>query len=68
MPFISVRILEKRLNPESEQKLIASLTDAVVETFGAEVREHVWITLEPTPEHRWGIAGKPVGQPPNDPA
>ncbi|MFI1917103.1 4-oxalocrotonate tautomerase family protein [Nocardia sp. NPDC020380] len=60
MPFINVKILEKRIDPQHKDLLIAKLTDAVVETYGEEIRDHVWIVLEPIPAERWGIGGKPV--------
>ncbi|WP_158890637.1 tautomerase family protein [Amycolatopsis anabasis] len=63
MPFIHVHILEKRLTPESERKLISGITDAVVETFGEDIREHVWVALDSVPEHRWGLGGRQIEPP-----
>ncbi|MFI2238483.1 4-oxalocrotonate tautomerase family protein [Streptomyces chrestomyceticus] len=59
MPFIEVKIYEKRLTPETERRLIERLTDASAEVFGDEVREHTWVVLQPVPAERWGIAGRP---------
>jgi 4-oxalocrotonate tautomerase len=59
MPFIDVKIYDRRLTPESERALIERLTQATVDVLGEEVREQTWITLTGIPTQRWGIAGKP---------
>ncbi|MFF6918362.1 tautomerase family protein [Streptomyces sp. NPDC012466] len=59
MPFIDVKIYDRRLTPESERALIERLTQATVDVLGEEVREQTWITLTGIPAQRWGIAGKP---------
>ncbi|RSM76855.1 hypothetical protein DL991_22375 [Amycolatopsis sp. WAC 01375] len=65
MPYIHVQILENRLTEETEPKLIAAITDAVVETYGEDIREHVWVVLDPVPAHRWGLGGKPAAPRPS---
>ncbi|KFZ76600.1 hypothetical protein ED92_41440 [Amycolatopsis sp. MJM2582] len=65
MPYIHVQILENRITEETEPKLIAAITDAVVGTYGEEIREHVWVVLDPVPAHRWGLGGKPVAPRPS---
>lgn len=60
MPYIHVRILEKRITEETELKLIAAITEAVVQTYGEDIRESVWVVLDPVPAHHWGLGGKPV--------
>ncbi|MFF9778169.1 4-oxalocrotonate tautomerase family protein [Streptomyces sp. NPDC013978] len=59
MPFIDVKIYDRRLTPETERALIERLTQAAVDVFGEDVREQTWITLTGVPPQRWGIAGKP---------
>lgn len=61
MPFIDVSILSHRLTPETREQLIARLTDAIVEVFDEDVRDHTWVALRPVPAEEWGIAGKPAG-------
>ncbi|MFE7842649.1 4-oxalocrotonate tautomerase family protein [Streptomyces sp. NPDC057474] len=59
MPYIDVKIYERRLTRESERALIERLTQAVVEVFGEEIREQTWVSLTGVPPQRWGIAGAP---------
>lgn len=58
MPLIDVSILEERLTPETEERLIARITDAVAEVFDDSIRAHTWVVLRPVPPTRWGIAGR----------
>jgi 4-oxalocrotonate tautomerase len=58
VPLIDVSILDGRLTPETAERLIARLTDAVADVFDDSVREHTWVVLRPVPPARWGIAGK----------
>ncbi|GAA5040007.1 4-oxalocrotonate tautomerase [Thermocatellispora tengchongensis] len=58
MPFIDVRIFEERLTPESEERLIGALTDAVASVLGEPAREQTWVVLTGAPAARWGVAGK----------
>ncbi|MEU3838466.1 4-oxalocrotonate tautomerase family protein [Streptomyces sp. NPDC028635] len=59
MPFIDVKIYERRLTEESEADLIERLTQAVVDVFGEDVRDQTWIALTGVPPQRWGIGGTP---------
>jgi 4-oxalocrotonate tautomerase len=57
MPFIDVRLFEERLNPDTEQRLISELTDAVTRVFGESARAQTWVALSGTPARRWGVGG-----------
>jgi 4-oxalocrotonate tautomerase len=59
VPYIDVKLYEGRLDPESTQRLIGRLTDAVVEVYGEAVREQTWVVLQEIPPARWGIGGQP---------
>ncbi|MEU0677505.1 MULTISPECIES: tautomerase family protein [unclassified Streptomyces] len=59
MPFIDVKIYDRRLTPQTERALIERLTQATVDVFGEEIREQTWIALTGVPPQRWGIAGEP---------
>ncbi|GGT43834.1 tautomerase family protein [Streptomyces kurssanovii] len=59
MPFIEVKIYDRRLDEESERALIERLTQATVDVFGEDIRDQTWITLTPVPPHRWGLGGVP---------
>ncbi len=57
MPLVTLKIYERRLNEESEAKLIDELTQAVCNVFGDEIREHTWVLLEGMSPSRWGMGG-----------
>jgi 4-oxalocrotonate tautomerase len=67
MPFIDVRLFEERLTPDTEERLIGALTDAVTMVFGESARAQTWVALTGTPARRWGVGGS-LGQPPASPA
>ncbi|QIP88257.1 hypothetical protein GLX30_34400 [Streptomyces sp. Tu 2975] len=60
MPFIDVKIYDRRLDEESERALIERLTQATVDVFGEDIREQTWITLTPaaTPLGLGGVPGR----------
>lgn len=58
MPYIDVKLFDRRLTPETEQQLIARITDAVVSVFDESIREQTWVVLEGIDPSRWGIAGR----------
>jgi 4-oxalocrotonate tautomerase len=59
MPYIDVKLYEGRLDPDSTQKLIESLTQAVIDVYGEAIRDQTWIVLQEVPPARWGIGGRP---------
>jgi 4-oxalocrotonate tautomerase len=58
MPIVTTKLFEGRLDAENEPRLVAALTDAVVEVFGEEIRDKTWVVLEEVPASRWGFGGK----------
>ncbi|MFJ6567846.1 4-oxalocrotonate tautomerase family protein [Streptomyces sp. NPDC091292] len=46
--------------PDAPARLIATITDAVTDVFGEQVRERVTVLLEAVPEGRSGVGGVPV--------
>ena len=58
MPLVTAKMFEGRLTDETEPKLIAALTDAIVSVFGEELRNDTWVVLEDVPRSRWGIGGR----------
>ena len=57
MPYIDVKIYDRRLDERSERELIERLTQAVVDVFDESVRAQTWVTLTAVPPQRWGIGG-----------
>ena len=60
MPLVTVKVFERRLDPEMESRIIAAMTDALLDALAAEeLRDHTWVLVEGYDPHRWGRAGKP---------
>ena len=60
MPFVEVKLYDKRVTEESVPKIIAALTDALAESSGA-AKEHIHVIVEGVSPKNWGIAGTPQG-------
>lgn len=59
MPLIEVKAVDRRFDdPETNERLIAMLTDAACQVWGEETRSQIWVVLEGVPAPRWGIGGK----------
>ncbi|MDX6526360.1 MAG: 4-oxalocrotonate tautomerase [Gaiellales bacterium] len=60
MPLVTVKVFERRLDAESEARIIEKMTDALLEALAAEeLREHTWVLVEGYDPHRWGRGGTP---------
>jgi len=59
VPFIEVKIYDRRLDEQSERELIERLTQATVDVFGEDIRDQTWIALSAIPPRRWGQGGTP---------
>ena len=58
MPYIEVKAFERRIDDASAQRVIETLTDALCDALGEEVREATWVVVEGVPATRWGIGGR----------
>jgi phenylpyruvate tautomerase PptA (4-oxalocrotonate tautomerase family) len=59
VPIVEVAAFEQRFQDEqSNEGLIAALTDAVCAAFGEEVRDETWVVLNPVSRQHWGFGGK----------
>lgn len=59
MPLIEVKLYDRRVNPESSEKIIKELTDGLCRACGEEVREATHVIVHGMPPQQWGVAGKP---------
>ncbi len=59
MPLIEVKLYDRRVSPESAEKMIKELTDGLCRAVGEEVRELTWVVVQGVPPTSWGIAGQP---------
>ena len=60
MPWVDVKLYDKRVTPESVPKIIEAMTDALAESSGA-AKEHIQVLVEGVSPKNWGVAGKPSG-------
>ena len=58
MPFIDVKLYDRRVTDESVPKMIEALTKALAETSGADPA-HIQVVIQGVEPKHWGIAGKP---------
>ena len=58
MPFVEIKLFDSRTDPETCQKLIEKVTDAVVECTSEAIRDETWVVVEGFPKHQWGLGGK----------
>ncbi|MDX6617966.1 MAG: hypothetical protein QOK36_352 [Gaiellales bacterium] len=60
MPLVTVKVFERRLDLQAEERIIKAMTDALLAALEAEeLRDHTWVLVEGYDPHRWGRAGKP---------
>jgi 4-oxalocrotonate tautomerase len=60
MPFVEVKLYDKRVTEESVPKIIEAMTAALAESSGA-AREHIQVVVQGVSPKHWGVAGKPQG-------
>ncbi|GAA2597885.1 hypothetical protein GCM10010399_30700 [Dactylosporangium fulvum] len=63
MPFIEVKILDRRLTARTQEDLAEQVTQAVVNVFGEDIRSQTWVVLTPVPADRWAIGGGTLPRP-----
>ena len=61
-PTVTLHMREPALHlvDDAPERLIASITDAMAGVLGAEVRDHLAVTIVGIPTGRSGVAGQPV--------
>jgi phenylpyruvate tautomerase PptA (4-oxalocrotonate tautomerase family) len=57
VPIIEVKAFDRRIDDESAARVVATLTDALCEALGEEVREETWVIVEGVSPKRWGFGG-----------
>jgi 4-oxalocrotonate tautomerase len=60
MPFVEVKLYDKRVTEQSVPKIIEAMTAALAESSGA-APEHIQVVVHGVAPKNWGIAGKPQG-------
>lgn len=58
MPLIEVKAFDRRFeDQEKVDRLIATLTDAMCEVYGEDVRAETWVIIDGVSPKRWGFGG-----------
>jgi 4-oxalocrotonate tautomerase len=60
MPLINVKIIEGVFDAEQKRRIVTSLTEAMVEIEGENLRPVTWVIVEEVLSGDWGIAGNPL--------
>jgi 4-oxalocrotonate tautomerase len=60
MPFVEVKLYDKRVTEESVPKIVEAMTAALAESSGA-APEHIQVVVTGVSPKHWGIAGKVQG-------
>jgi 4-oxalocrotonate tautomerase len=62
VPLVNIRVPEGSLSQEKKERMIALVTDAVVEAegLGDAVRPITWVIIDEVQEGSWGASGRPV--------
>ena len=57
MPFVEVKLYDKRVTEESVPKIIEAMTAALAESSGA-APEHIQVVVHGVSPKHWGIGGQ----------
>ena len=60
MPWVDVKLYDKRVTPESVPKIIEAMTKALAESSGASP-EHIQVIVHGVSPANWGVGGQPQG-------
>lgn len=60
MPLINVKLIEGVFTETQKTDMIKSLTDAMVEIEGENMRSVTWVLVEDVKSGDWGIGGRPL--------
>jgi 4-oxalocrotonate tautomerase len=57
VPVITVNLWEEALSESTEERVIAGVTDAIVEVLGEQARPFTTVMVVGVPMRRWGTGG-----------
>jgi len=60
MPWVEVKLYDKRVTEESVPKIVEAMTKALAESSGADPA-HIQVVVQGVSPKHWGIAGKVQG-------
>jgi 4-oxalocrotonate tautomerase len=60
MPLINVKVIEGVFTDEQKTRIVESLTEAMVEVEGENLRPVTWVVVEDVKSGSWGVGGQPL--------
>jgi len=60
MPLINVKVIEGVFTNDQKTQIVKSLTEAMVEVEGENMRPVTWVVVEDVKSGSWGIGGQPL--------
>ncbi|MBI6770544.1 tautomerase family protein [Pseudomonas syringae] len=60
MPLVTIKGIEGVFSSEQKAKIIESITEAMVEVEGENMRAVTWVIFEEVKSGDWGIGGKAI--------
>jgi len=58
MPLINVKLIEGVFDDHQKKAIIETVTDAMVEVEGENMRPVTWVVVEEVKSGEWGIGGQ----------
>lgn len=59
MPYVNIRLTDEGATPEQKARLIAGVTDLLVDVLGKNPATTI-VVIDEAPTDNWGIAGETV--------
>ena len=60
MPLINVKVIEGVFTDDQKTQIVKSLTEAMVDVEGENMRSVTWVVVEDVKSGSWGIGGQPL--------
>jgi 4-oxalocrotonate tautomerase len=60
MPFVNVKVIEGVFSAAQKQDIVRSVTNAMVEIEGENMRPVTWVVVEEIASGDWGVGGTPL--------
>lgn len=60
MPLINVKLIEGVFTEAQKGEMVRSLTEAMVQIEGENMRSVTWVVVEDVKSGDWGIGGQPL--------
>jgi 4-oxalocrotonate tautomerase len=60
MPLINVKVIEGVFTDDQKTQIVKTLTEAMVEVEGENMRPVTWVVVEDVKSGSWGIGGQPL--------